>query len=660
MAEWGRKEYVRWPIRRPVWSIGAFFLAVLLLAGALGWQSAHQWSFAEREYLRNYLLSETLGTLREKGHYRFVTYLDKKSVPYIASGDEIERVKMPDGSPGYRLTEAGVQAGAVRLQMADGMYPNAWMRQMLGHVVYQDQSLWSYIQRPTYGALAIFAMLLFYTGPKDRKRLLVYKHGLRLRGPELVTTAEFNKKMGRKKGLTTYLPDGLAFINENQSWAERTFSKNETRWVRLPREREAMHFLIVGDSGHGKSAIVRQALTQIWERGETAIIYDPAMEYLPQFYDPKRGDMILNPLDARCPFWTPGDEVPHQAEALTLAASLFPDQGRENRFFVDAPRKIFAHLLSLKPTPEQLTAWLANADEIDRRVKGTEMAAMIDPHGGPQRSGVLGSLNMVADAFKLLPTEAETERRWSAAAWAKERKGWVFITSKPTVRERLRPLISLWLDLLVLRTMDDGATNKRKTWFIFDELASLQRLPQLTTAVTESRKSNIPMVLGFQGKAQIEALYGHIAESLLSQPATKIYLKTSEPNAAKWISEAIGEVEIERYRETRTNGHFPQSRNSESQQREITREPLVMASEIGGLDPLHGYLKHGNYVVRLQVPYLEIEARQKKFIERQTPPPAAPPSVAPPAVPPSVPPAEGQALKPPSLDESQGQQHFFE
>ena len=85
-------------------------------------------------------------------------------------------------------------------------------------------------------------------------------------------------------------------------------------------------------------------LSQIWERGETAIVYDPAIEYLPQFYRESRGDVILNPLDARCPFWTPGDEVPHEAEALTVAASLFPDRGRENRFFVDAPRKIFAHL----------------------------------------------------------------------------------------------------------------------------------------------------------------------------------------------------------------------------------------------------------------------------------------------------------------------------
>jgi type IV secretion system coupling TraD/TrwB family protein len=48
-------------------------------------------------------------------------------------------------------------------------------------------------------------------------------------------------------------------------------------------------------------------------------------------------------------------------------------------------------------------------------------------------------------------------------AVANERKGWVFITSKPTMRERMRPLVSLWLDLLVLRMMNDD-TVRRKTW----------------------------------------------------------------------------------------------------------------------------------------------------------------------------------------------------
>ena len=122
------------------------------------------------------------------------------------------------------------------------------------------------------------------------------------------------------------------FINEEQSWDDKLLRNNASRWVRVPREREAMHFLIVGDSGTGKSAAIRQMLSQIADRGEAAIVYDPALEYVPQFYRESRGDVILNPLDARCPFWTPGDEVPHEAEALTVAASLFPERGWENRF----------------------------------------------------------------------------------------------------------------------------------------------------------------------------------------------------------------------------------------------------------------------------------------------------------------------------------------
>jgi hypothetical protein len=237
---------------------------------------------------------------------------------------------------------------------------------------------------------------------------------------------------------------------------------------------------------------------------------------------------------------------------------------------------------------------------------------------------------MVADAFRLLPKESETKRRWNTVEWAKERRGWVFITTKPTMRERMRPLVSLWLDLLVLRMMNDEAQNKHKTWFVLDELATLQRLPQLTTAVTENRKSNNPMVLGFQGKAQVEALYGHVAEAMLSQPATKIFLKTSEPYASEWISKAIGEVEVERFRESRTKGAFPRGR--ETEQRDITREPLVMASEVGGLDPLHGFLKHGNLVVQMRFPYIELPAHAEAYIERPARP-MSPPSVSEPVAP---------------------------
>jgi DNA polymerase III delta prime subunit len=549
------------------------------------------------------------------GKYTLLDGMTAKGQEHLLLGDEIEATTGPDGKLTYRLTDEGIKDGLVRLQWTTGVYNERALHALMGRWVFRHDDIWGYVARPFYYALALFVVLLFATVPKDRARRKIWKHGRRLRGPELVTISEFNTKLGRSKGLMQYLPDGVMFSNEEQSWWDKTFHKKLSRWARIPREREAMHFLIVGDSGTGKSTAIRQMLAQISDRGEAAIVYDPAMEYLPQFYSEARGDVVLNPMDARCPFWSPGDEVPHEAEALTLAASLFPEQGRENRFFVEAPRKIFAHLLNLKPTPEELTYWMCHAEEIDKHVRGTEMAAMIDQRAAAQRSGVLGSLNMVADAFKLLPTERESERRWSTVEWAQQRKGWVFLTSKPTMRERMRPLISLWLDLLVLRLMNEGFGKPRKTWFVLDELASLQRLPQLMTAVTENRKSNNPMVLGFQGKAQVEALYGHVAEAMLSQPATKIFLKTSEPHASEWISKAIGEIEVERFRESRTLGRFPLK--TENEQRDITREPLVMASEVGGLDPLHGYLKHGNLVVRMRFPYIEMSSQAEKFVERK-------------------------------------------
>ena len=121
--------------------------------------------------------------------------------------------------------------------------------------------------------------------------------------------------------------------------------------------------------------------------------------------------------------------------------------------------------------------------------------------------------------------------------------------------------------------MNQGQPRPHPTWFVLDELASLQRLPQLHTAITENRKSNNPVVLGFQGRSQLETRYGHDAEAMLSQPATKIFLRTSEPHAAKWIADTLGDIEIERLRESRSSARGGQQ--SYGLERQV--EPLVMA-----------------------------------------------------------------------------------
>ncbi len=39
-------------------------------------------------------------------------------------------------------------------------------------------------------------------------------------------------------------------------------------------------------------------------------------------------------------------------------------------------------------------------------------------------------------------------------------------------------------------------------WFLLDEVGSLQKLPQLVTAVTENRQSNNPVVIGIDGLSE--------------------------------------------------------------------------------------------------------------------------------------------------------------
>ena len=244
---------------------------------------------------------------------------------------------------------------------------------------------------------------------KDIRRRKELRYGRRLKGPILVSPRQFAKAVtGDGIGITT---------------------NDDSRPLRVPRNAENKHFLAVGDTGSGKSSIIRQMLYQVADRGDSAIVYDPACEFVKQFYDERRGDIVLNPLDDRVPYWNPSDELRRKAEAKALAVSLYQPEGVTNRFFVEAPQKIFAHLMTYLPTPEQLVSWMSNPAEIDRRIKGTEYWMLIDTKDPHQRTGVLGSLNMSADSFRLLPSREDVPTTWTATRWAQTRQGWIFITT---------------------------------------------------------------------------------------------------------------------------------------------------------------------------------------------------------------------------------------
>lgn len=619
MNPFGRQKSLSWPKR---WAGLRSVFIIMMGAFATGalFQYLAKWTSLQRYYLPAYVQTWTAPYKQASEYLGF--FLVKGSLARFATDADIElTTKQADGTwlaviAGTRKAE-GWKKWDLLPAYTDQIKSGDQLHQLLARRIYHVQTAWELARFPGYCALGLGMLWLILVLPRDRKLALEYKYGRRLSGPQLVNASQYDKLMGR--------PDGFGFLNLHRSLTERIFFARSSRCVYAPSSAIDRHILLLGDSGVGKSSAIRQILIQIRERGESAIVYDPAREYISHFFDPK-SDFVLNPLDARFPGWLPCDEIDHQAEADMLAESIFPipdETPMDKRFFFTAARDVLIELLKHKPTPSQLYAWMRDEQEMIRLLRGTPVISQVAEKAHNQRSGVFGTLTQSAKIFEFLPDDMGRPP-WSARKWAEERKGWIFLTSLPMLRPRLRPVITLWIELLLMRVMNDEEDRPR-THFILDELATLPRIEGLVSGLFESRKARAPIVIGLQGKAQQDAKYGQIAQAMVSMAATKVFMGTSEPDAAKWISEAIGKVKIERYRESRTESAGSGTQASSSSQCEMPSETLIMESQIMGLPPLHAYFRHGNFVVPIQMPYIRAERCHPRFVRRQlpaNPPPA--------------------------------------
>ncbi len=302
------------------------------------------------------------------------------------------------------------------------------------------------------------------------------------------------------------------------------FDKRRVFPLAIKRKHEVQNALILGDIGAGKSTFQRGVLHQVQARGEIAIVHDPHREFVQEFYRPDRGDVILNPLDARCPFWAPGLEVEQgdEAQALMLGESLYPVQPGDQPFFKKQAAGLFAFLVAYhRPTGRELGDWLANDDLLDEKVRGTEFERTLTKDSAGQRAGIIGTANAAGPALRLLP-EQGSKRSFSTKQWAQTRRGWIFVTNTQETRLALRPLQSMWLDLLIARLLSMGEQPKLpNVWMVLDELAALQNLPQLKVAITENRKAGLSIIVGFHGRSQLEGIYGRDADTIFSMPKTK-------------------------------------------------------------------------------------------------------------------------------------------
>ena len=381
-----------------------------------------------------------------------------------------------------------------------------------------------------------------------------------------------------------------------------------TKIVRIPRDREAEHLAVCGNTGSGKTSLLMGITDHAEQRGETCVVFDPHQQFIKRYYDPRRGDRILNPCDGRCVAWNPCDEVDYtnvntaETTALALAASLLPGRvGQRDWFFIDAGRRILQRIWAhYRANAQQTVELLTHIDPlIDEIARGNDLETMLRENAAQQRAGIQATVTQCLPALRLMPTESEQNPRWSARAWESGRQGWLFVTATTDTRVALRPVQSMWLDYIIMRLVDGGDRPGCPTVrMVIDEVQTLQELPNLAMCLQETRKSGVMCAIGFHGMPDMKDIYRDQAESIVSAPSTKIILRTGEPGAQEWAAKVVGNHDVERLRE-----HVDSKGNRSYTTERANAEPLIMPTEFRGFEPRVGVLVHGDYSVKLKFCY---------------------------------------------------------
>ena len=226
--------------------------------------------------------------------------------------------------------------------------------------------------------------------------------------------------------------------------------------------------ITMADPGGGKTSLIFQILDEIERRGETAVVYDPHMQFVGRYFNEERGDYILNPLDARCPSWSPSDELNHsdyamaEANALAQATSLFPGKPTDrNWFFTYCSQLIWKHcLVEHQPDAHEMAHLMKHSDPlIDIVVQGTELEQMMAMNAQNQRAGVVSHLTQIAYSLRQIPRKEDSRRHLVLRDWCQSRKGWIFLTNSQDTRDGLRPMQSLWLDWVIMCMLSAGRAS---------------------------------------------------------------------------------------------------------------------------------------------------------------------------------------------------------
>jgi len=357
--------------------------------------------------------------------------------------------------------------------------------------------------------------------------------------------------------------------------------------VPVPPQAETTHTMIAGATGSGKSLAINRIFSTVMQRGQPAVVVDPGGGLLERFYNPARGDVILNPLDSRAHVWDLFGEIEGPWDCPRLAASLCPSGGGDsNKEWSGYAQSLLTALFSRMAGGDvhELVrlATAADAQELAAFVQGKPAAALTAKGADKMLASVRAILGSRLAPWEFMPSDRQ---KFSFRQWLQAPRGVVWLPSRADQRSLLAPLYGSMCGAFSTGLLSCTEDLSRRVWMFLDEAPSLGPIEGLERLLAEGRKFGASCVLGFQDVSQIRTVYGREgAQTLASVMRTKLLLAQEDPESADYYSKMLGQAEIVRPQQSVND-------SGSSVTYQHTTQQVVLPSELMGLAVGVGYLK---------------------------------------------------------------------
>lgn len=165
----------------------------------------------------------------------------------------------------------------------------------------------------------------------------------------------------------------------------------------------------------------------------------------------------------------------------------------------------------------------------------------------------------------------------------------LYLVAPPSETDKSGPFFSMLLNIMLNRQTEkmeyeDGKAaraNKFETCYLLDEFASLSPISLIIRAMSFTRSYGVRFFLILQSPAQLDALYKKEGrEAMFSNSNTQIVMTPNDPDTAKTISAALGEMTIVETNQSFSGDRISPSLKSTSVSVQKTKRALLDPAEV--------------------------------------------------------------------------------